>query len=149
MDQATPADPTRRVLFTRTGWMGGHADKPTEEVLPGDAETVKVVFDPDVFSFRALLEVFFQTHRSDLDEDVVGSIYRSEILWEEGPEHQDYVKRYPGVLENPLPPPERQLRGAAQPVCGSWNDPLRASRVMVRSLTARRRQIGVPSRHAP
>jgi len=32
-------------------------------------------------SLRGLLEVFFQVHRADLDEDVVGSIYRSEIFY--------------------------------------------------------------------
>jgi peptide-methionine (S)-S-oxide reductase len=28
-----------------------------------------------------LLEYFFQVHRADLDEDLVGSIYRSEIFY--------------------------------------------------------------------
>jgi peptide-methionine (S)-S-oxide reductase len=31
-------------------------------------------------SYRELLEYFFQIHRADLGQDVVGSIYRSEIF---------------------------------------------------------------------
>jgi peptide-methionine (S)-S-oxide reductase len=128
------------VLSTRTGWMGGEGDNPTEEDPRGHAEVVKVVFDPERLSYRGLLEVFFQVHRADLDEDVVGSIYRSEIFytseeqrrvaegmirdvdasghwlgktvttisqegvfWENGPEDQDYLHRYPNVFRLPFP----------------------------------------------
>ena len=128
------------VLSTRTGWMGGEGDNPTEEDPRGHAEVVKVVFDPERLSYRGLLEVFFQVHRADLDEDVVGSIYRSEIFytseeqrrvaegmirdvdasghwlgktvtrisqegvfWENGPEDQDYMQRYPNVFRLPFP----------------------------------------------
>jgi peptide-methionine (S)-S-oxide reductase len=69
------------VLSTRIGWMGGEGDNPTEEVPHGHAEVVKVVFDPEQLSYRGLLEVYFQVHRADLGEDVVGSIYRSEIFY--------------------------------------------------------------------
>jgi methionine-S-sulfoxide reductase len=68
------------VLATRTGFMGGQNDDPTEEDNAGHAEVVEVVFDPALLSFRGLLEVFFQVHRADLAEDVVGSQYRSEIF---------------------------------------------------------------------
>ncbi len=128
------------VISTRTGWMGGEGDNPTEEDPRGHAECVKVVFDPERLSYRGLLEVFFQVHRADLGEGVVGSIYRSEIFytseeqrrlaeemirdvdasghwlgktvtkispegvfWEEGPEHQNYLQRYPNVFKPPFP----------------------------------------------
>jgi peptide-methionine (S)-S-oxide reductase len=128
------------VISTRTGWMGGHGEHPTEDEPRGHAEVVKVVFDPDRLSYRRLLEVFFQAHRADLDECVVGSIYRSEIFytsdeqrrvaeamirdvdasgywlgktvtrlspegvfWEEGPEQQDYLQRFPDVSLPPFP----------------------------------------------
>jgi peptide-methionine (S)-S-oxide reductase len=128
------------VISTRTGWMGGHGQNPTEENDGGHAETIEVVFDPDRLSYRGLLEVFFQVHRADLAEDVVGSIYRSEVFftseeqhtvaeemirdvdasghwpgktvtrisragvfWEDGPEHQDYLKRFPDVFRAPFP----------------------------------------------
>ncbi len=128
------------VISSRTGWMGGEGDNPSEEDPRGHAEVVRVVFDPDRLSYRGLLEVFFQVHRADLDEDVVGSIYRSEIFytseeqrtaaeelirdvdasghwpgktvtrispegvfWGEGPEHQNYLQRYPDVFKPPFP----------------------------------------------
>jgi peptide-methionine (S)-S-oxide reductase len=68
------------VISTRTGWMGGEGDNPTEGADGGHAEVVEVVFDPSRLSYRGLLEVFFQIHRADLDQGVVGSIYRSEIF---------------------------------------------------------------------
>jgi peptide-methionine (S)-S-oxide reductase len=68
------------VISTRTGFMGGENENPTEEDDGGHAEVVEVVFDPDRLSYRGLLEFFFQAHRADLDETVVGSLYRSEIF---------------------------------------------------------------------
>ena len=68
------------VISTRAGWTGGHNDNPTEENNSGHAEAVEVVFDPERLSYRHLLEYYFQVHRPDLDEDVVGSGYRSEIF---------------------------------------------------------------------
>ena len=40
-----------------------------------------MVFDPERTSYRDILEFFFQIHRADLDEAVVGSDYRSEIFY--------------------------------------------------------------------
>src|SRR6201995_5604049 len=68
------------VLSTRTGFMGGENDHPTEEDNIGHAEVVEVIFDPARLSYRGLLEVFFQTHRADLDECIAGASYRSEIF---------------------------------------------------------------------
>jgi peptide-methionine (S)-S-oxide reductase len=68
------------VISTRTGFMGGENDNPTEENNIGHAEVVEVVFDPARLSYRGLLEVFFQAHRADLDEDIVGSQSRSEVF---------------------------------------------------------------------
>jgi len=128
------------VVSTRTGWMGGDEENPTEENPGGSAEVIEVIFAPDHLSYRGLLEVFFQAHRADLAEDVVGSIYRSEIFytsaeqlrtaeemirdvdasahwpgktvtrispagvfWGEGPEHQNYLQRFPDVFRAPFP----------------------------------------------
>jgi len=71
----------RGVISTRVGWTGGNGDSPTEEDPQGHAEAVEVVFDPARLSYRELLEYFFQVHRADLAEDLVGSIYRSEIFY--------------------------------------------------------------------
>jgi peptide-methionine (S)-S-oxide reductase len=69
------------VISTRVGWTGGDNDNPTEENNSGHAEAVEVVFDPERISYRELLEYFFQIHRADLGEDLVGSGYRSEIFY--------------------------------------------------------------------
>ena len=68
------------VLSTRIGWMGGDGENPTEQSPGGHAEAVEVVFDPERISYRTLLDYFFMAHRPDLDEELVGSIYRSEIF---------------------------------------------------------------------
>jgi peptide-methionine (S)-S-oxide reductase len=68
------------VISTRTGFMGGENDNPTEEDNIGHAEVVEVVFDPVLLSYRGLLEVYFQVHRADLDAGIVGAGYRSEIF---------------------------------------------------------------------
>jgi len=69
------------VISTRVGRTGGQNDNPTEESNSGHAEAVEVVFDPERVSYRELLEVFFQVHRPDLGEHLVGSPYRSEIFY--------------------------------------------------------------------
>ena len=71
------------VISTRVGWTGGDNDNhnPTEENPSGHAEAVEVVFAPERISYRDLLEFFFQIHRADLGERLVGSIYRSEIFY--------------------------------------------------------------------
>jgi peptide-methionine (S)-S-oxide reductase len=68
------------VISTRVGWTGGEGEHPTEDNPQGHAEAVEVVFDPERLSYRDLLEYFFQVHRADLGQDLVGSIYRSEIF---------------------------------------------------------------------
>ncbi len=68
------------VISTRVGWIGGQNDNPTEENNVGHAEAVEVVFDPERISYRDLLEFFFQVHRPDLAEQLVGSAYRSGVF---------------------------------------------------------------------
>jgi peptide-methionine (S)-S-oxide reductase len=69
------------VISTRVGYTGGENDNPTAEEHPGHAEAVMVIFDPERTSYRDILEFFFQIHRPDLAEDLVGSGYRSEIFY--------------------------------------------------------------------
>ena len=68
------------VISIRAGWTGGESDNPTEDEPGGHAEAVELVFDADRVSYRDVLELFFQIHRPDLGEHVLGSIYRSEIF---------------------------------------------------------------------
>ncbi len=69
------------VISTRVGYTGGNNDAPTAEHHPGHAEAVEVIFDPELTSYRDILEFFFQIHRPDLGEGLVGSDYRSEIFY--------------------------------------------------------------------
>jgi peptide-methionine (S)-S-oxide reductase len=68
------------VISTRAGWTGGRNEHPSEHDNDGHAEAVEVVFDSERLSYRELLEYYFQVHRPDLGEDVVGPGYRSEIF---------------------------------------------------------------------
>jgi peptide-methionine (S)-S-oxide reductase len=76
------------VISTRVGWIGGQNSNPTEENNVGHAEAVEVAFDPERISYRGLLEFFFQVHRPDLDEQLVGSAYRSEVFCTTDEQHR-------------------------------------------------------------
>ena len=90
------------VISVESGYMGGHVDNPTyKEVCTGTtghAEVAKVVFDPDVVSFKEVLEVFWKTHdpttlnRQGAD---VGTQYRSAVFYisEEQRETAEYYKK--------------------------------------------------------
>jgi peptide-methionine (S)-S-oxide reductase len=69
------------VLSTRAGYTGGENDNPTADDHPGHAEAVEVIFDPGRTCYRDILEFFFQIHRPDLGEELVGFDYRSEIFY--------------------------------------------------------------------
>ena len=71
-----------------SGYMGGHTLNPTyNDICNGDtghAEVVQVTFDPDVMSFRELLDVFFTLHdptQLNRQGNDVGTQYRSAIFW--------------------------------------------------------------------
>ena len=76
------------LISIRAGWTGGESDNPTEDEPGGHAEAVELVFDADRVSYRDVLELFFQIHRPDLDERLVGSMYRSEIFCTTGEQRQ-------------------------------------------------------------
>ena len=69
------------VISTRVGYTGGENDHPNAGHHPGHAEAVEVIFDPEATSYQNILEFFFQIHRPDLGEELVGSDYRSEIFY--------------------------------------------------------------------
>jgi peptide-methionine (S)-S-oxide reductase len=68
------------VISTRVGYTGGANDNPTADNHQGHAEAVEVIFDPERTSYRDILEFFFQIHRPDLGDELVGFDYRSEIF---------------------------------------------------------------------
>src|SRR5437879_3610695 len=72
------------VLSTRVGYTGGSNYHPTYRNHPGHAEALEIVFDPEVTSFRQLLEFFFQIHdptTKNRQGNDVGTSYRSAIFY--------------------------------------------------------------------
>lgn len=88
-------DEIKGVHSVESGYAGGHVDNPTyQEVCSGTtghAEVVQVHFDPNIVSYRNLLNVFFAIHdpttlnRQGAD---VGTQYRSAIFY-----HDEEQKR--------------------------------------------------------
>jgi peptide-methionine (S)-S-oxide reductase len=71
-----------------SGYSGGHVDHPTYrevcEGTTGHAEVTQITFDPEVVSFREILEVFFTIHDPttlNRQGGDVGTQYRSVIFW--------------------------------------------------------------------
>ncbi len=72
------------VISTRVGYSGGDVPNATYRDHGTHAEAIEVIFDPDVLSYRALLEFFFRIHdptTPDRQGNDRGSSYRSAIFW--------------------------------------------------------------------
>ncbi len=72
------------VISTRVGYSGGDTPNATYRNHGDHAESVEIVFDPSVISYRDLLEFFFQIHdpsTKDRQGNDVGRSYRSAIFF--------------------------------------------------------------------
>jgi peptide-methionine (S)-S-oxide reductase len=76
------------VSAVRSGYMGGHIDKPAyRQVCGGDTghvEVVEVTFDPRQIAYRDLLDVFFTVHdptQLNRQGNDAGEQYRSVIFY--------------------------------------------------------------------
>lgn len=72
------------VISTRVGYTGGDIQNATYRNHGTHAEGIEITFDPDVISFRRLLEYFFQIHdpttRNRQGNDI-GASYRSAVYY--------------------------------------------------------------------
>ncbi|MFZ5510292.1 MAG: peptide-methionine (S)-S-oxide reductase MsrA [Pseudomonadota bacterium] len=89
-------DQLQGVTDVVSGYSGGHLPNPSyQQVCNGDtghAEVVRVTFDPDVISFRDILEVFFAIHdptTRDRQGNDVGPQYRSVIFYQDDRQRQE------------------------------------------------------------
>lgn len=72
------------VISTRVGYSGGETANATYRNHGNHAESVEIVFDPAVISYRDILEFFFQIHdpsTKDRQGNDIGSSYRSAIFY--------------------------------------------------------------------
>ena len=81
-------DEMKGVLQVESGYMGGHVENPTYQDVctgrTGHIEVVRGTFDPDVVTFREILEVFFSIHdptSRDRQGNDAGTQYRSVIFY--------------------------------------------------------------------
>ncbi|WP_421759639.1 peptide-methionine (S)-S-oxide reductase MsrA [Devosia sp.] len=72
------------VISTKVGYSGGGVPNATYRNHGTHAEAVEIIFDPTRFSFRDLLEFFFQIHdpsTKNRQGNDVGASYRSAIYY--------------------------------------------------------------------
>ncbi len=97
-----------------SGASGGHVENPTYEDLcsgrSGHAEVVRLEFDPEVTSYREVLDVFFATHdptTQDRQGADMGPQYRS-VVFHHSPEQKETVEAVitelteEGVWDDPI-----------------------------------------------
>ncbi len=79
------------VLDTEVGYAGGRNDHPTYENHPGHAEALEITYDPDVTSYKRILDFFFQVHNPttlNRQGNDRGTSYRSAIFYKDTREKQ-------------------------------------------------------------
>jgi peptide-methionine (S)-S-oxide reductase len=100
-----PFDELKGVGDVVSGYSGGQLPNPTYEQISakqtGHAEVVQVTFDPDLISYKEILEVFFSLHDPTTpgrQGNDVGPQYRSAIFYH-SPEQQATAQQVIGSLE--------------------------------------------------
>ncbi|HTQ57269.1 MAG TPA: peptide-methionine (S)-S-oxide reductase MsrA [Bryobacteraceae bacterium] len=88
-------DGLQGVLSVESGYMGGPQPNPTYQDVctgrTGHAEVVQIAFDPEIVSFREILEVFFAIHDPttlNRQGNDVGTQYRSAVFYHNDAQRQ-------------------------------------------------------------
>jgi len=88
-------DGLQGVLSVESGYMGGRQPNPTYQDVctgrTGHAEVVQIAFDPEIVSFREILEVFFAIHDPttlNRQGNDVGTQYRSAVFYHNDAQRQ-------------------------------------------------------------
>ncbi|WP_373355522.1 peptide-methionine (S)-S-oxide reductase MsrA [Pseudoroseicyclus sp. CXY001] len=79
------------VSATRVGYSGGDVPNATYRNHGTHAEAIEIMFDPEVISYRRILEYFFQIHdptTKDRQGNDRGTSYRSAIYYEDEAQRQ-------------------------------------------------------------
>ncbi len=72
------------VITTEAGYTGGTNDNPTYQNHPGHAEAVEITYNPEVITYKQILDFFFQIHNpTTLNQqgNDRGTAYRSAIFY--------------------------------------------------------------------
>jgi peptide-methionine (S)-S-oxide reductase len=96
-----------------SGYSGGHVDNPTVaqvyEMTTGHAEVVQLAFDPEVITYRDILEIFFVMHDPttlNRQGNDVGEEYRSIILYHDDGQRavaEDMINNFaPTLYKDPV-----------------------------------------------
>jgi len=107
-------DDLKGIVSVESGYSGGHVPNPTYKQVcsetTGHAEVVRVTFDPDVITYRELLNIFFSIHDPttlNRQGNDVGTSYRSAIFYMDDAQKQtaeDVIKEITavGIWPNPI-----------------------------------------------
>jgi peptide-methionine (S)-S-oxide reductase len=113
-------DQMKGVLSVESGYMGGHLPNPDYHAVctgrTGHVEVVQVTFDPEVASFRDILEVFFAIHdptSMDRQGNDSGTQYRSVIFYHDEQQHMLAEQIIAELNEESSRPIVTELRPAA------------------------------------
>jgi peptide-methionine (S)-S-oxide reductase len=94
------------VQHVESGYTGGQVSNPSYEAVcggsTGHAEVVRLTFDPQVVSYREILEIFFTIHDPttlNRQGNDVGTQYRS-VIYYHSPEQQSTAKHVIAEMAN-------------------------------------------------